>query len=382
MKTDLLPIVGSIAGLGALKFGPWFDRYESVRTEAGLASIIRADDARAVLWPKRSTTGELVETIDCTSNDLSIALKNILSKFGWHREDLQNHSSHSMKATLLSFAAKRGSMDEGERRILGYHMERGTGTVKCYARDNMSVPLRKLCTTVREISAGYFLPSSSRSGRFPSDEGDSQIHIDERFAQHLSLAFPSSPKPELALLRNGHDDETVTVSDERSDEDASLPDVEDAISCGDEFGFQTEENQPGMEDTDEFNGVDDAPGTHGKATACGDELGLLTPGSQLDLAVLQATSGRSSDSSSDSSSSSSDAESTVFEDMAAACDFADDEADAVKSGLWKVRGGKFHLSSTKSEVHFKCGSKITQAATRLITKPRFLAPRCQRCFSK
>ena len=409
MKTDLLPIAGSIAGLGASKFGPWFDHYEAARSDAGLASIIRTDSSRAVLWPKRSTSGHLVETIDCTSQDLGIALKNILSKFGWHRDDLQNHSSHSMKATLLSFAAKRGTLDESERRILGYHMEKGTGSVKAYARDNMSIPLRKLCTTIREIAAGYFLPSSSRSGRFPNDEGDDQIDIDERFARHLAAAFPSSINH--LPLHNGADDDTVTVSDDRSDEESSVPtlrpnvdvvNVDDylgdvngnrpatppsadfaeediATPGGEDLGMELREQTDGLA-ADESNGVDNAPSTHDKAS-CGDELGLLTPGSQLDLSALQAIADESSDSSS-SSSSSSDAESTVFEDMAVACNLGNSEDEAVKSGLWKVKGGKFHLASTKSDLHFKCGIRISTSASRLITSPRFLAPRCQRCFSK
>ena len=236
-----------------------------------------------------------------------------------------------------------------------------------------------LCTTVRKISAGYFLPSSSRSGRFPSDEGDPQVHIDERFSEHLAAAFPSTPHLDLAAhefesLDDGLESDLDIAGGNSIAANSDDNEVEPFdIAGGNSIATNSDDNEG-----DQVKGTDNTLSPLRKATACGDELGLLT-GSQLNLAALPATvpEASSSGSSSSDSSSESEAESVAFEEMATACDL---ESEAVKTGLWKVKGGKFHLSSEKSDLCFRCGVKISHAATRIIHKPMFLSPRCLRCF--
>ena len=72
-------------------------------------------------------------------------------------------SSHSLKATCLSFAAKRGCSFE-DRLSLGYH----THSLKMalvYSRDGASRPLRVLESMLKEIRDKVFNPNDTRSGR-------------------------------------------------------------------------------------------------------------------------------------------------------------------------------------------------------------------------
>jgi hypothetical protein len=352
LKLELMPVVGPIAGLGIASFGAWYDRYAEARAKVGLEPLdlfaAVNSDARIVLFPKRTTEGNL-SNLPATPDDMSIALRFILSRYGWNSADTSSISSHSCKATMLSMAAKRGTLDEPERKILGYHLERGSGTVKAYSRDVMSVPLRKLNSLIREVAAGYFLPSSNRSGRFPSDEDDPQVLIADRFAKHLHTVFPDCPSPQLGF---GNSEDACSEQD-------------DIISLISDDGFGNQKSDTALEKS--------------KAN-CGDELGLA-PGSQLNIDALRSQSSKpdtaSGGSSSSSSDSDSESESAVLEKLAGACDL---QAHPAVEDLWKVKGGSYHIGSSKSEVHFRCGTKIGYSATRIIMSPKFMSPRCKQCF--
>ena len=72
-------------------------------------------------------------------------------------------TSHSLKATCLSYAAKRGCSFE-DRLSLGYH----THSLKmalCYSRDGAARPLRVLEQILREVREKVFNPDDTRSGR-------------------------------------------------------------------------------------------------------------------------------------------------------------------------------------------------------------------------
>ena len=73
-------------------------------------------------------------------------------------------SSHSLKSTMLSYAAKRG-LSRPDRLSLGHH----SGPYKMtdvYARDAQARDLRLMDKLVSEIRPGYFCPDESRAGRF------------------------------------------------------------------------------------------------------------------------------------------------------------------------------------------------------------------------
>lgn len=86
----------------------------------------------------------------------------ILTKQGHNIADFRI-SPHSLKATFLSFLAKRGCLFE-DRLALGYH----TNNLKMaltYNRDAASRPLRVVEDLIQEIKTGLFRPDATRSGR-------------------------------------------------------------------------------------------------------------------------------------------------------------------------------------------------------------------------
>ena len=89
----------------------------------------------------------------------------------WIRSLLERHlgetraSTHSAKATLLSWAAKRGFTIE-DRLMLGYHSIPGSIALT-YSRDAAARGLRLLEGLLSEVRVGSFLPDTTRSGRFP-----------------------------------------------------------------------------------------------------------------------------------------------------------------------------------------------------------------------
>ena len=64
-------------------------------------------------------------------------------------EDISEVSSHSLKATVLSWMAKAGS-DPHHRTILGHHSSQ-RGSLEVYSRDMLSAPLRTLRDVLRQI---------------------------------------------------------------------------------------------------------------------------------------------------------------------------------------------------------------------------------------
>ena len=72
-------------------------------------------------------------------------------------------SSHSLKATMLSFAAKRGYSHQ-DRLSLGHHVH-PYQMADVYARDAAARDLRLLDLLIKEVRCGAFKPDESRAGR-------------------------------------------------------------------------------------------------------------------------------------------------------------------------------------------------------------------------
>ena len=72
-------------------------------------------------------------------------------------------SSHSLKATMLSFAAKRG-YSHLDRLSLGHHIH-PYQMADVYARDAAARDLRLLDSLIKEVRSGIFKPDESRAGR-------------------------------------------------------------------------------------------------------------------------------------------------------------------------------------------------------------------------
>ena len=114
-------------------------------------------------------------------------------------------SSHSLKCTMLSFAAKRG-LPVPDRLMLGYHSSNMQMSL-VYSRDGAAASLLLLERLIDEIVKGKFRPDSTRSGRIV----ESPVEL---------------PGPQLGKVKV----EVVDSSDDEAAVDAGVEESSDSIS--------------------------------------------------------------------------------------------------------------------------------------------------------
>ncbi len=77
------------------------------------------------------------------TSELAIHLRELLISWGYDIKKAAEYTSHSLKATFLSWTAKAG-IDRELQRILGCHAKPGDKTIVVHQRDAMAEPLRQL----------------------------------------------------------------------------------------------------------------------------------------------------------------------------------------------------------------------------------------------
>eukprot|EP00435_Cladocopium_sp_Y103_P010383 s4375_g2.t1 len=123
-------------------------------------------------------------------------------------------SSHSLKATMLSFAAKRG-FSVPDRLLLGYHASNMQMSL-VYSRDGAAASLLLLEQLIDEIVKGKFKPDSTRSGRIVDVPDKSP----EPQPRDVKVEVIESSEDEI----NG-DEELADSSDSTSSSDSSGSDI-------------------------------------------------------------------------------------------------------------------------------------------------------------
>jgi hypothetical protein len=155
-KALLLPIVISCAGV--VNF-PWIHSWIANRKAAGLPTSGRIDGA---LMPAPSL-GAFPSWLQRPLSPGEVT--NILR--GFLKSDDGSLTSHSLKATTLSWAAK-AEIPREQRRILGRH----ASTVQCadsfYSRDMSIGPVNSLKKVIDKIRDGECCPDASRANYFPN----------------------------------------------------------------------------------------------------------------------------------------------------------------------------------------------------------------------
>ncbi len=151
---NLIPVAGPAIGItGRL----WATEWLAARADAGLeASVDKC------LMPAPLAGGEWTSTRlgpwDCT-----LWLREVLVSGGLTAAKASLFGSHSMKATMLSWAAKAG-INAPHRRLLGGHIKPGDKSVLDYSRDSLAGPLAKLSKVLDCVAPGEFKPDATRSG--------------------------------------------------------------------------------------------------------------------------------------------------------------------------------------------------------------------------
>jgi hypothetical protein len=113
------------------------------------------------------------------SSDASKWLRDVLIMTGSPRSDVINISTHSLKATTLSWCAKAGVSEE-RRRLLGYHTQPGSIALLHYSRDALAGPLRDLESVVDSIRQKIFFPDATRSGYFVPEQTGRQLRVPQQ----------------------------------------------------------------------------------------------------------------------------------------------------------------------------------------------------------
>lgn len=183
-KSLLLPIVASSSGVG---YPEWIQLWWENRMEAGLPV---QGDLKGPLMPAPLSSGDGWSKRPLTSTEITHMLKEFLSE----TSDVLL-SSHSMKATLLSWCAK-ASVSKEHRRLLGRHSSAVVDADSIYSRDIMYSPLDAMDKVIAAICEARFMPDAPRSQYWPLAEPISRtpVPLGSSHASALPMTPPFEPK--------------------------------------------------------------------------------------------------------------------------------------------------------------------------------------------
>jgi hypothetical protein len=153
-RRTMLPMTCILKGLHS---NEWAKTWLGLRVSAGLQEPSR----HVPMLPMVNSQGGF-GTLPLSPSQASQWLRNILLAVGYAKGEVERISSHSLKATTLSWAAK-GGMSQDLRSILGYHVTQSSSVLH-YSRDEQAEPLRQLGRIIDDIISGALDPDSTRSG--------------------------------------------------------------------------------------------------------------------------------------------------------------------------------------------------------------------------
>ena len=169
-KTTLLPF----AAFGRLLHtAAWAEKWLSAMKRARLPR--QGADYLLPSW--NESTGTFLRR-RMTSGEGSLHLREVLRQKGGPVQ-LPLPSSHSLKATQLSWMAKAGTFSLSERQILGHHLDRPSVSALTYGRQNFIGPLQKLRELLSNVVAGKFRPDDSASALVSRQIQDEELAADE-----------------------------------------------------------------------------------------------------------------------------------------------------------------------------------------------------------
>ena len=116
-------------------------------------------DERSYLLPAYSEYSGKWLSRKMTSGEGSLWLRECLAAKDIEvLDDVVLPTTHSCKATLLSWLAKSGKFDMSERQIMGHHLDRPSVSALTYGRQNFIPILTKVALLFRKINDGTFSP--------------------------------------------------------------------------------------------------------------------------------------------------------------------------------------------------------------------------------
>jgi hypothetical protein len=318
-KAQFLPLVSPTQGLLSLPWArPWLEARESEGLAIGSGGLLNAP-ARGGGWTSRQlTTGEG-----------TLWLRDLLLAGGADPNRVAKTSTHSLKATVCSFAAKDNWPLE-LRRFLAHHQQPGDQSALTYSRDAMSGPMAALVDMLERIASGQFCPDDPRSKRIRRT-ADPPV----KPATTARKSFVAGPI-DLAVLKR-------ECQDLEAD---SLPDLFDMPAA------DTAENDlPVTSDHYEFDAVDSSASDSGSHSDSSD----VSSGCEVhrDVPLIQV----------------------VRPDLVAGAP-STVGGDLFQHNIFST----VHLRPTSTPSHFKCGRRVHAGYSKYDGLGLQMWPRCKQCF--
>lgn len=156
-KTTLLPYIWLGQGLCE---EPWSTSWLNSRVVCKVGTL-----PQRVAMPSWSDSLCKFLDVPMSSTEATIWLHEILERCHYSERQVSVLSSHSLKTTLLSWAAKSGMFTRGQRRLLGHHYDPEDRSMLVYSRDaytSLAVSVRLM---LDRIISGRFNPDLPRVQR-------------------------------------------------------------------------------------------------------------------------------------------------------------------------------------------------------------------------
>ena len=161
LKHSFLPLVAPAMGVAKEE---WCTRWMELRDELGINNLSVFPLMPAP--PAPDSDGH--PTVRQLSTEEASKWMNMLVNRSFSVSDI-HYTTHSCKATCLSFLAKAGCSFE-DRLVLGYHSN-PLRMALTYSRDGSSRPLKVLEDCLAMVRNGTFRPDETRSGRSVEGSG-------------------------------------------------------------------------------------------------------------------------------------------------------------------------------------------------------------------
>ena len=188
-KDAILPLIA--IGTGLVK-PPWGSAWMKHRAK------LKLDDMQCVM-PAVTASGNFLKRHMCAAEG-TLWLREILHLQGV-TGNLEAYTSHSLKATALSWTAKSCSMSYEQRLTQGHHVSPKHGMALLYSRDALTEILVQVARVVNAISQGVLAPDLPRAERVAQalqDDPGKFAHLAETVPENLPEDEPwtrTTPKP-------------------------------------------------------------------------------------------------------------------------------------------------------------------------------------------
>ena len=211
-RTRFLPLIAPTVGVQFYSWGQsWLEARDALGMSFGKGvPPLPAPDARDGWTNRRLTAGEATAW-----------LRAILLAGGADPDHVARVSSHSCKATILSWAAKKG-LPISVRRLMGHHLPPGDVSAINYSRDAMSAPMQAVVDMLAEVRCGEFRPDDPRSRRIVTAvRSAKRLRGDEATSTEVPLTTDGDSSSPDALSDYDDKFDNTMLSESSSSEEGS-----------------------------------------------------------------------------------------------------------------------------------------------------------------